>query len=56
MLENPPSGVFDVEVIAEIFPSVPFNQSHTQPYALVFVGSGAEVRFGGLPGGRIPVY
>jgi subtilisin family serine protease len=56
VLENPPSGVFDVEVIAEIFPSVPFNQSHTQPYALVFVGSGAEVRFGGLPGGRIPVY
>jgi hypothetical protein len=56
VLENPPPGVFDVEVVAEIFPPVPFNQSHTQAYALVLVGSGAEVRFGPLRGGRVPVY
>lgn len=56
VIEHPPSGVFDVEVIAEIFPATAFNQFHAQPYALVFVGSGQEVRFGGLPAKQIPVY
>ncbi len=56
VIEHPPSGIFDAEVIAEIFPAVAFNQFHAQPYALVFVGSGQEVRFGGLPAGPIPVY
>jgi len=47
VLEKPPPGTYVVEVIAEIFPANPFNQSNVQPFALVFVGSGAEVRFGG---------
>ncbi len=56
VIEQPPSGVFDVEVIAEIFPAAAFNQFHAQPYALVFVGSGPEVRFSVLPARQIPVY
>ena len=45
-----------MEVIAEVFPSVPFNQSHTQPYAVVFVWSGQSSVSGVCPGGRTPVY
>ena len=56
VIEHPPPGLFDVEVTAEILPAVAFNQPHAQPYALVFVGSGPELRFGGLPGPPIPVY
>jgi serine protease AprX len=56
VLEDPPPGVLDVEVVALIRPAEPFNQSDIQAYALVLVGSGAEVRFGPLPGGPIPVY
>jgi hypothetical protein len=56
VIENPPAGVFEMEVIAEILPVIPFNQQLVQPYALVLVGSGPEVRFGGLPPGPIPVY
>lgn len=57
VVRNPPSGTYDVEVIAELFPANNFNQLRVQPFALVFVGRGGEVRFGGLPAaGRIPVY
>ena len=57
VLRDPPGGVYDVEVIAEPFPVNLFNQFRTQPFALVFVGSGQEVRYGGVPpAGPIPVY
>src|SRR5215204_5403475 len=57
VVRDPASGIYDVEVIAEPFPANNFNQLRTQPFALVFVGSGQEVRFGGVPpAGPIPVY
>jgi serine protease AprX len=57
VLQDPPGGIYEVEVIAEPFPLNNFNQFRTQPFALVFVGSGQEVRFGGVPpAGPIPVY
>jgi hypothetical protein len=56
VIEDPPSGHYDVEVIADLFPANALNQFNAQPYALVFVGSGQEVRFGGLPAPGIPVY
>jgi hypothetical protein len=57
VVRDPSSGIYDVEVIAEPFPANTFNQLRTQPFALVFVGSGQEVRFGGVPpAGPIPVY
>ncbi len=57
VLRDPPSGIYDVEVIAEPFPANSFNQLRTQLFAVVFVGSGAEVRYGGVsPAGPIPVY
>src|SRR5215213_830380 len=53
----PPSGLYEVEVIAEPFPASSFNQLRAQPFALIFVGSGQEVRFGGVPpAAPIPVY
>lgn len=57
VLRNPPGGIYKVEVVAELFPANSLNQLRVQSFALVFVGSGREVRFGGLPAvGRIPVY
>jgi serine protease AprX len=57
VLRDPPGGIYDVEVIAQPFPANSFNQLRTQPFALVFVGSGQEVRYGGVPpAGPIPVY
>ncbi len=57
VLRDPPGGVYDVEVIAEPFPANSFNQLRVQTFALVFVGSGEEVRFGGVSSaGPIPVY
>ena len=52
-----PSGLYDVEVIAELLPANSFDQLRAQPFALVFVGSGQEVRFGGVPPvGPTPIY
>ena len=57
VLRNPPGGTYEVEVVSEPFPANSFNQFRVQPFALVFVGSGEEVRFGGVPpAGPIPVY
>ena len=44
------------DVIAELIPADPINQSNLQPFALVFVGSGPEVRFGALPGAPLAIY
>ncbi|HEX2172452.1 MAG TPA: hypothetical protein VHL09_08400, partial [Dehalococcoidia bacterium] len=51
VVPNPPTGVYTVDVIAEVFPANAFNQLNAQPFALVFVGSGPEVRFGAVPAG-----
>ena len=56
VVENPPPGYYDVEVIAEAFPTNALNQFNAQPFALVFTGSGTEVRFGAVPAGPIPIY
>ncbi len=45
VLANPPPGEYEVEVSAAIFPADPFNQQNLQAFALVFAGSGPEVRF-----------
>jgi|GEM_PF-1473572 subtilisin family serine protease len=45
VLENPPAGIYTVEVFAEAFPADAFNQQNLQAFALVFAGSGPEVRF-----------
>ena len=49
VMANPPPGTYAVDVIAELIPADPINQSNVQPFALVFAGSGPEVRFPGLP-------
>jgi hypothetical protein len=49
VVHKPESGVYEVEIIARSFGDNTFNQFNAQPYALVFVGSGPEVRFGGVP-------
>ena len=41
---------------SELIPADPINQSNLQPFALVFVGSGPEVRFGALPGAPLAIY
>lgn len=51
-----PGGDYLVEVLGGAIPIADFQQHPGQPFALVFVGSGAEVRYGGLPGGPLPVY
>jgi hypothetical protein len=51
-----PSGDYLVEVIGGIYRSNAFQQFPGQPFALVFVGSGQEIVYGGLGGGPIPVY
>jgi hypothetical protein len=56
VMANPPAGVYAVDVIAELIPADPLNQSNVQPFALVFVGSGPEVRFGALPGAPLALY
>jgi hypothetical protein len=56
VIANPPTGIYQVEVIGGIFSDSQFQQFSGQPYAIVFVGSGEEVRFGGLPAGSIPFY
>jgi serine protease AprX len=57
VLRDPPGGIYEVEVIAQPFPANSFNQLRTQPFALVFVGSGQEVRYGRVPpASPIPVY
>jgi serine protease AprX len=56
VMVNPPAGVYAVDVIAELIPADPLNQSDVQPFALVFVGSGPEVRFGALPGAPLALY
>ena len=45
VLANPAPGVYDVEVSAATFPADPFNQQNLQPFAVVFAGTGPEVRF-----------
>jgi hypothetical protein len=45
ILENPPAGIYEVEVSAAAFPNDPFNQQNLQPFALVFAGTGPEVQF-----------
>jgi hypothetical protein len=57
VLGVPPSGSYDVEVVAKPFPANSFNQLRSQPFALVFVGSGEVARFGDMsPAGEIPFY
>jgi len=57
VVQDPASGLYEVEVIAELLPANSFDQLRAQPFALVFVGSGQEVRFGGVaPVGPIPIY
>jgi hypothetical protein len=51
-----PSGDYLVEVIGGRFRDNAFQQFPGQPFALVFVGSGQEIVYGGLGGGPIPVY
>ncbi len=45
VLANPAAGDYEVEVSATAFPADPFNQQNLQAFALVFAGSGPEVRF-----------
>ena len=45
VLANPLPGEYEVEVSAAIFPADPFNQQNLQAFALVFAGSGRELRF-----------
>lgn len=45
VLANPPAGEYVVEVTAAVFGVDPFNQQNLQPFALVFAGTGPEVRF-----------
>jgi hypothetical protein len=45
VLANPPAGEYEVEVTAAVFGVDPFNQQNLQPFALVFAGTGPEVRF-----------
>lgn len=49
VIDNPPAGDYDVEVIAQPFPTNPHMRFNAQPFALVFTGSGREVRFGHPP-------
>lgn len=53
-----PSGVYDVEVIGGTFAGSIFQQFPGQPFGLVFVASGPEMRFpaGGAPPPALPVY
>ena len=52
-----PSGEYIVEVIGGAFGSNGFQTHSGQPFALVFVGSGEETRFAGMPApAAIPVY
>jgi hypothetical protein len=52
-----PAGTYIVEVIAKAFDGSEFQQFPAQPFALVFVGSGPELRTAGPPpGGPLPVY
>jgi hypothetical protein len=46
VLADPPPGTYVVEVSAATFPADPFNQQNLQAFALVFAGTGPEVRFG----------
>jgi len=45
VLTNPAAGEYEVQVSAATFPADPFNQQNLQPFALVFAGTGPEVRF-----------
>ena len=45
VLANPLPGEYSVEVSAAPFPADPFNQQNLQAFALVFAGTGLEVRF-----------
>ncbi|HKQ72641.1 MAG TPA: S8 family serine peptidase [Blastocatellia bacterium] len=58
VIPDPPAGPYRVEVIAEAFPTgTPFMQLPGQPFALVFVGSGPEIRTGALaPAGPLPFF
>lgn len=57
VIKDPLSGDYDVQITAEAFGMSIFNQFNSQPFALVFVGSGAEIRFGGMPApAAIPFY
>ncbi|HMV47916.1 MAG TPA: hypothetical protein PLD20_07380 [Blastocatellia bacterium] len=50
VIPDPPAGSYRVEVIAEAFPTNnAFMQLPGQPFALVFVGSGPEIRTGAVP-------
>jgi subtilisin family serine protease len=52
-----PTGDYLVEVIGGPFGSSAYQVHPGQPFALVFVGSGDEARFGGFPApATIPVY
>jgi hypothetical protein len=52
-----PAGIYVVEVIGQAIPADAFQQFPGQPFALVFVGSGNELRTAALPAaGPLPVY
>lgn len=56
-LDNPPIGSYTVEVIGVAIPANAINPLQIQPFALVFVGSGAEVPLTLLPApGDHPFY
>jgi hypothetical protein len=45
VIENPLAGTYSVEVLATQVKTHDISQFRAQPFALVFVGSGAEIRF-----------
>jgi subtilisin family serine protease len=55
VIENPVAGAYTVEVLAPQVKTHDISQFQAQPFALVFVGSGAELRFRtpGVGGGYI---
>lgn len=57
VVQDPPGGNYEVEVMAGPYGTHPLNQLNVQPYALVFVGSGPEVRFGGAQApSQVPIH
>lgn len=56
IVSGPPAGEYLVEVRGGRFRDNAFNQFPGQPFSLVFVGSGQEIRYGGMGGGALPVY
>lgn len=56
VIPNPPAGVYQVDVIGGTFRPSALQQFPGQPFALVFVGSGEEVRFGNALPTNLPFF